>query len=69
MGLKRKPDNINIIEEKTTMLWPRQNDARRENAKTNYGIHTTGEKRKRTSKKNVDRRSKSSHDKKKFRTT
>ena len=33
-----------------------------------YGMETTGEKEKRTSKKNVDRRSTSSHDNKKFRT-
>jgi hypothetical protein len=32
-------------------------------------MDTTGEKEKRTSKKNMDGRSKSSHDKKKFRTT
>jgi len=32
----------------------------------NYGIDTTGEKEKRTSKKNVNRRSTSSHDNKKF---
>ena len=34
--------------------------------KINYGMDTTGEKEKRTSKKNVDRGSKSSHDNKKF---
>jgi len=39
-------------------------DARGENTKINYGIETTGEKEKRMSKKNVDRRSTSSHDKK-----
>ena len=33
----------------------------------NYGMGTTGEKKKRTSKKNVDGRGTSSHDKKKFR--
>ena len=33
----------------------------------NYGMGTTGEKKKRTSKKNVDGRSISSHDKKKYR--
>jgi hypothetical protein len=37
-------------------------------AKINYGMDTTGEKEKRTSKKNVDERSTSSHDDKKFRT-
>jgi len=34
----------------------------------NYGLDTTGEKEKRTSKKNVDGRSTSSYDNKKFRT-
>jgi len=41
---------------------------RGENIKINYGLDTTGEKEKRTSKKNVDGRSKSNHDNKKFRT-
>jgi hypothetical protein len=54
--------------EKTTMVWPCQKDARGENTKINYGIDTTGEKEKRTSKKSVDGRSTSSHDSKKFRT-
>jgi hypothetical protein len=31
-------------EEKTTMVWPRQEDARGENTKINYGINTRGEK-------------------------
>ena len=55
-------------EEKTTMVWPRQKDARGENTKINYVVYTTGEKEKRTSKINVDGRSTSSHDNKKFRT-
>jgi hypothetical protein len=38
-----------------------------ENTKINYGMGTTGEKKKRKSKKNVDGRSTSSHDNKKFR--
>ena len=50
------------------MVWRRQNDARRENTKTNYGIDTTGEKEKRTSKKNVNGKWESSHDSKKCRT-
>jgi hypothetical protein len=54
-------------EEKTTMVWPRQKDARGENTKTHYGMDTTGEKEKRMPKENVDGRSTSSHDKK-FRT-
>jgi len=54
--------------EKTTMVWQRQKDARGENAKINYGLDTMGEKEKRASKNNVDGRSTSSHDDKKFRT-
>jgi hypothetical protein len=50
------------------MVWPRQKDARGENTKTNYGMDTTGEKEKRTPKKNVDGRSTSIHYNKKFRT-
>ena len=50
------------------MVWPRQKDARGENTKINYGLDTAGEKEKRTSKKNGDGRSTSSHDNKKFRT-
>jgi hypothetical protein len=55
-------------EEKYTMVWPRQKDARGENNNVNYGMDTTGEKKKRTSKKNVDGSSTNSHDSKKFRT-
>ena len=51
------------------MVGPRQKDARGENTKINYGLDIAGEKEKRTSKKNVDGRSTSSHDNKKFRTT
>ena len=40
----------------------------RENTENNYGLNTTGEKEKRTSKKNVDGRSTGSYDNKKFRT-
>ena len=42
-------------------------DARGENIKINYALDTTGEKEKRMPKKNVDGRSTSSHDNKKFR--
>ena len=45
----------------------RRKNARGENTKINYGMCTTGEKKKRTSKKNVDGRNTSSHDNKKFR--
>jgi hypothetical protein len=55
-------------DEKTPMLWPRQTDAGGEKTKIDYGMDTTGEKEKRTSKKNVDGRSTSSHEEKKFRT-
>jgi hypothetical protein len=48
------------------MVWPRQKDAR-ENTKINYGLDTTREKEKRMSKKNVNGRSTSSLDNKKFR--
>jgi len=53
--------------EKTTMIWPHQKDARGDITKINNGLGTTGEKEKRTSKKNVDGRITSSHDIKKFR--
>ena len=48
------------------MVWPHQKVARGENTKINCGLDPAGEKEKRTSKKNVDGRSTSSHDKKKF---
>jgi hypothetical protein len=54
-------------EEKTTMVWPRQKDARGENTKINYGMGSTGEKEKGKSKENMDGRSTRSHDIKKFR--
>jgi hypothetical protein len=54
--------------EKTAMVWPRQKDARGENTKINYGLDTTRKKENRTSTKNMDGRSTSSHDNKKFRT-
>jgi hypothetical protein len=40
----------------------------RRDTKINHGMYTMGEKKKRTSKKNVDGRRTSSHDNKKFRT-
>ena len=55
-------------EKKTAMVWPHQKDARGQNTKINYGMDTMGEKEKWTSKKNVDGRSKSSHNNKKLRT-
>jgi hypothetical protein len=72
MGVKGKPDIIDSHrhnrEEKTTMVWPRQTDGGGENTKINYGMDTTGETDTRTSKKNMDGSSTSSHDDKKFRT-
>jgi len=50
------------------MVWPLQKDATGENTKTDYEMVTTGNKEKRTPKENVDERSTSSHDNKKFRT-
>ena len=64
--VKGKPVTIYHTAEKTTMVWPRQKDARGENTKINYWLDTTVVKEKRTSKKNVDGRSTSSHDNKKF---
>ena len=49
------------------MVWPHQKYARGENTKINYGLDTTVEKEKRTSKKNVGGKSTSSHENKKFR--
>jgi hypothetical protein len=49
------------------MVWPRQKDARGENTKINYGMNARVEKKKWTSEMNVDGRSTSSHDNKKFR--
>jgi hypothetical protein len=43
-------------------------DSEYQNTKINYGMDARGETEKRTSKKNVDGRSTSSHDNKKFRT-
>jgi hypothetical protein len=54
------------IKENTTMVWPRQKDARGGNTKINYGMATRGEKKKRTPKKSGDERITSSHDNKKF---
>ena len=68
MGVKGKPDIIDIIQQKRLQWYGYvKRDARGENTKINYGLDTTGEKGKRTSKKNVDGRSTSSHDNTKFR--
>jgi hypothetical protein len=65
MGVKRKPDIIDIIEKKILQWY---GHARGENTKINYGMDTRGEKKKRKSKKNVDGRTASGNDSKKFRT-
>jgi hypothetical protein len=57
----------NHRDEKAPVVWPRQKDARGETAKINYGVDTGGEKKKRTSKINVDGRCMSSHENKIFR--
>jgi predicted secreted protein len=46
------------------MVCSRQKDARVENSNINYGMDTREEKKNRTSKKNVDGRSTSSHESK-----
>ena len=69
MGVKGQPDIIDSIEKKRLQWYGHvKKDARGENTKINYGMDTTVEKEKRTSKKNLDGRSTSSHDNKKFRT-
>ena len=60
MGAKGKPDIIDIIEQKR-LQWCGH-------IEINCGLDTTGEKKMRTSRKNMDGRSTSSHDNKEFRT-
>jgi len=67
MGVKGKPDVIDIIEKKR-LQWYGHVKRMPENTKINYGMDIAGEKEKRTSNKNVDGRSTSSHNNKKFRT-
>jgi hypothetical protein len=50
------------------MVWPCQKEAGGQNSNINYGMDPTGEKEKRTSKENLDRRSTSSYSNKKFET-
>ena len=50
------------------MVWPRQKDAGEQNTKINYGMDPTGEKKKRPSKENLNKRSTGSHNNKKFET-
>ena len=61
-------DYVTILIVLLFICLPRQKDARGENTEMNYGLDSAGEKEKRTSKRNVDGRSTSSHDNKKFRT-
>jgi hypothetical protein len=51
------------------MIWPHLKYARGENTKVNDGMDTRREKKKWMSNKNLDGRSPSSHDSKKFRTS
>src|SRR5215475_12893956 len=66
MGVKEKPDFIDVIERKR-LQWYVKKDARGETTRINYGVDTRGKKKKRTSKKNVDGRYTSSHENKTFR--
>ena len=51
MGVKRKPDIIDSIEKKRLQWYGHvKKDARGENTKINYGMDTTGEKEKRTTR-------------------
>ena len=61
-GAREAGHHRHYREEKTAVVWTRQKDARGQTTRTNYGMDTTGEKEKRTSEKNVDGRSTSSHD-------
>jgi hypothetical protein len=67
-GSERDSGHHSIDSIDTAMLWPRLKNAGGENTKINYGLDTAGEKKNRTTKKNMAGRSKSSHDNKKFRT-
>jgi len=68
MGVKEKPDIIDIIERKRLQWYCHvEKDARRETTKINYGVDSRGKKKKRTSKKNVVGRCTSSHENKTFR--
>jgi len=67
MGQKRRPDIIGIIEQKR-LQWYGHGKRMPEDRIPKLIIDTMGEKEKRTSKKNVDGRSTSSHDNNKFRT-
>jgi hypothetical protein len=50
MGVKGKSDIVDIIEKKkTTMVLPRQEDAKGENTEINFGMGTSGEAKNRTS--------------------
>jgi hypothetical protein len=68
MGVKGKPDIVDIIEKKRLQLYGHVKRMSEERIKINCGVDTRGEGGKRTSKKNVDGRRTSSHDNKKFRT-
>ena len=65
--VKGEPDIVDIIERKRLQCYGHVK-MMPENTKINYGMDITGQKKKRTSKKNLDGRSISSHDNKKLRT-
>jgi hypothetical protein len=67
MRVKEKPDITGIIERKRLQWYGHVKRMQEERLpKINYGMDTRGEKKKRTSKKNVDGRCTSSHENKTF---
>jgi hypothetical protein len=68
MGVKEKPDIIDIIEKKRLQWYGHVKRMQEERLqKKNYGVDTRGKKKKRASKKNVDGRCTSGHENKTFR--
>jgi hypothetical protein len=68
MGVQWKPDITDIIEKERLQWYGRVKRMPEERITKLVGMDTTGEEEKRTSKKNMDGTSTSSHDDKKFRT-
>jgi hypothetical protein len=62
MGVKGKPNIVEIIETKDYNGVSTQKDARGKNTKINYGVDPAREKEKRTPKEDLDRRGASSND-------
>jgi len=68
MGVKEKPDIIDIIEKKRLQWYGHVKRMQKERLlKFHYGVDTRGKKKKRTSKKNMGGRCTSSHEKKTIR--